>query len=161
MSVKFHSKRQLDHFCAHCFHLREAVPTICLQLSFKCWWMSSGRSALNAHCACSSVSELLWVPLHFLSCEYKKSPGAFSGPEVQLAKQNTETTEQKETLDLLFSLVSAAQGGKPFHRKPVVSETRERLSSPAPKRRKALIFFFFIKSSIHLCLCTTADISGI
>lgn len=80
----------------------------------------------------------------FLSCEYKKSPGALWGLKFSLWKQNTETTEQKETLDLLFSFVSAAQGGKHFHKKPVASETWHDLGSPAPKRRKALIIFFLL-----------------
>lgn len=96
----------------------------------------------------------------FLSCDYK-SPGALRGLKFSLWKQNTETTEQKETLDLLFSLFSAAQGGKRFHKKPVASETRDGLCSPAAKRRKALVFFLCIESSIYLCLWITPDISGI
>lgn len=39
----------------------------------------------------------------FLSGEYKKFPGALWVLKFSLQKQNTETAEQKETLDLLFS----------------------------------------------------------
>lgn len=92
-----------------------------------------------AHCACSSVAELLWVPLHFLSCEYKKSPGAWSS-----AREGKTRRRRNKRKHLISCLVeSRLLGEESLSTQKRLWVKHESVSALLHQREERHLSFFF------------------